>query len=128
LPSHLTILIIRHAEKPDWPEVEKPDWPGPGLKANGSTDPNSLIVRGWQRAGAWSALFGAGLGGKDYPQPETIYAADPDPDPKKLAVGLAVGQRPYETIIPLKQRLNRKRPLGRTWGSGASTAAFVFLS
>jgi hypothetical protein len=100
LSNHLSILIIRHAEKPDWPEVEKPDWPGPGLKANGSTDPNSLVVRGWQRAGAWSALFGAGLGGLDYPQPETIYAADPDWNPN-CPKKLAVGQRPYETIISL---------------------------
>jgi hypothetical protein len=99
-----TILIIRHAEKPDWPDAQKPDWPGPGLKPDGSADPNSLVVRGWQRAGAWSALFGAGLGGKDYPQPETIYAADPDP--KKTAPNVEVGQRPYETIIPLAQRLN----------------------
>jgi hypothetical protein len=103
LSNHLTILIIRHAEKPYeyWPGY----WPGPGLRPDGSADPNSLVVRGWQRAGAWSALFGAGLGGKDYPQPETIYASNPA-DPKKLAVGQSVGQREYQTIIPLSQRLN----------------------
>ena len=52
------------------------------------------------------AVADAGLGGKDYPQPETTYAADPDPDPKNSRVGLAVGQLLYETIILLKQRLN----------------------
>ncbi|HKI13800.1 MAG TPA: histidine phosphatase family protein, partial [Roseiarcus sp.] len=58
--SALTILIIRHAEKPG------ESWPGPGLTAEGAGDKKSLVVRGWQRAGSWSALFGAGLGGDDF--------------------------------------------------------------
>ena len=53
-------------------------WPGPGLTVNGVPDAKSLVVRGWQRAGSWSALFGAGLGGLDYPAPSVIYAADPN--------------------------------------------------
>ena len=69
--SALTILIIRHAEKPG------EAWPGPGLKPDGTPDKESLVIRGWQRAGSWAALFGAGLGGADYPQPAVIYAADP---------------------------------------------------
>ena len=69
--SALTILIIRHAEKPG------KSWPGPGLTAEGADDKKSLVVRGWQRAGSWSALFGAGLGGGDFPQPAVIYAANP---------------------------------------------------
>ncbi len=69
--SALTILIIRHAEKPG------ESWPGKGLTADEVTDKKSLVVRGWQRAGSWSALFGTGLGGSDYPQPAVIYAADP---------------------------------------------------
>jgi hypothetical protein len=68
--SALTLMIIRHAEKP------KEEWPGPGLTIEGSPDPKSLVIRGWQRAGAWSALFGAGLGGTDFPRPDVIYAAD----------------------------------------------------
>ena len=48
----LTLMIIRHAEKP------KGAWPGPGLTTKGEIDKKSLVIRGWQRAGAWSALFG----------------------------------------------------------------------
>jgi hypothetical protein len=87
----LTLLIIRHAEKPG------EDWPGPGLTSDGTPDPESLVIRGWQRAGAWTALFGAGLGGTDYPAPATIYASNPS--------GSGVSQRPFETISALAPRL-----------------------
>jgi hypothetical protein len=55
--SALTILIIRHAEKPDDPTAP---WPGPSFTENGKVDPDdkSLVIRGWQRAGSWAALFG----------------------------------------------------------------------
>jgi|ERR1700722_10303303 hypothetical protein len=93
--SALSVLIIRHAEKP------KENWPGPGLTSEGSVDQKSLVIRGWQRAGSWSALFGAGLGGEDYPQPSAIYAANPI-----AAGGSDPSQRPFETITPLASRLN----------------------
>jgi hypothetical protein len=93
----LTILIIRHAEKPG------ESWPGPGLTAEGADDKKSLVVRGWQRAGSWSALFGAGLGGGDFPQPAVIYAANPT-----AQTGDDPSQRPFETISPLAARLNLK--------------------
>jgi hypothetical protein len=92
----LTILIIRHAEKPG------EQWPGPGLTEDGVPDKASLVVRGWQRAGAWTALFGAGLGGVDYPAPQAIYAATPgtsdgsDDGPSR---------RPYETVYGSAPRL-----------------------
>ena len=90
----LTLLIIRHAEKP------KETWPGPGLSDQGVEDNKSLVIRGWQRAGAWAALFGAKLGGADFPAPAAIYAANPNSqngdDPSK---------RPFETISPLAARL-----------------------
>jgi hypothetical protein len=86
---NLTILIIRHAEKPD------EAWPGPGLTPDGSEDDKSLVIRGWQRAGAWSALFGAEFGGSDYPRPDKIYAANPD------ATSGRTSHRPFETITPL---------------------------
>lgn len=96
--SALTLMIIRHGEKPGGA------WPGPGLTPAGVPDPNSLVVRGWQRAGSWAALFGAGLGGGDYPSPAVIYAANPaqaggpaDSEPS---------QRPFETITPLADRLS----------------------
>jgi hypothetical protein len=103
--SALTILIIRHAEKPG------EAWPGPGLKPDGTIDSKSLVVRGWQRAGAWSALFGAGLGGEDFPQPTAIYALNPN-----ATASEDPSQRPVETIMPLAARLMLtaifKYPLG----------------
>jgi hypothetical protein len=92
--SALTILIIRHAEKPG------EFWPGSGLTLEGIIDEKSLVIRGWQRAGSWSALFAAGLGGLDYPAPSVIYAADPN-----ATTGDEPSQRPYETVIPLAARL-----------------------
>jgi hypothetical protein len=92
--SALTILIIRHAEKPG------ESWPGSGLTPDGVPDKKSLVIRGWQRAGSWSALFGAGLGGLDYPAPSVIYASDPN-----ATTGDEPSQRPYETVIPLAARL-----------------------
>jgi hypothetical protein len=87
----LSLLIIRHAEKPE------ENWPGPGLTADGTPDKESLVIRGWQRAGAWAALFGSGVGGADYPVPAAIYAANP--------AGVGVSQRPFETITALAPRL-----------------------
>jgi broad specificity phosphatase PhoE len=93
-PSPLTILIIRHAEKTG--EV----WPGPGLTREGKEDYKSLVIRGWERAGAWSALFGTSLGADAYPRPSAIYAANPE------AVSLdETSQRPFQTVIALSERL-----------------------
>jgi hypothetical protein len=104
--SELTVLVIRHAEKPDR------DWPGPGLTADGEKDKKSLVIRGWQRAGAWAVLFGPRRdAGGTYPVPTRIYAADPadgeDGEPS---------QRPFETIKPLANRL-RLTPITH-WGYG----------
>jgi hypothetical protein len=53
------------------------------------------FARGWQRAGSWSALLGAGLGGSDFPRPALIYAANPEGP-----AGDEPSQRPFETIVP----------------------------
>ena len=91
----LTIFIIRHAEKPG------ESWPGPGFMDNGVSDTESLVIRGWQRAGAWASLFGAGLSDKDYLAPQVIYAATPggNNDPNK-----GPSRRPAETISALAAR------------------------
>jgi hypothetical protein len=95
--STLTILIIRHAEKPG------ESWPGEGLTADEVKDTKSLVIRGWQRAGSWSALFGSSLGDSDYLQPGEIYAADPASES-----GEEPSQRPSETVSPLADRLGLK--------------------
>jgi hypothetical protein len=92
----LTLFVIRHAEK------QGEDWPGPGLTEEGEEDPDSLVIRGWQRAGAWAALFSAGHGGSDYLAPTVIFAAKPGKTDK---LDQGVSRRPYETIIPLAARL-----------------------
>jgi hypothetical protein len=93
-PSPLTIFIIRHAEKHG--EI----WPGPGLTREGETDDKSLVIRGWQRAGAWAAQFGAPLGAGDFSRPSAIYAASPEADSLD-----ETSQRPFQTVIPLSERL-----------------------
>ncbi len=107
----LTILIIRHAEKPDHPEQ------GPGFSERGDKDKESLIIRGWQRAGTWAALFGTGLGGSDYPIPDRIYAAAPGADG---AWDQGPSRRPYETVLPLAARLGK--PIDTAYAKEKSAA------
>jgi hypothetical protein len=95
--SALTVFIIRHAEKPD------DGLPGTGNDLNGKADPKSLIIPGWQRAGAWTVLFGSGALAADYPKPDVVYAADPkktNPDDGKKS------KRPFETALPTCERLH----------------------
>jgi hypothetical protein len=91
----LSVLIIRHAEKAGQ------KWPGPGLTPEGTEDEQSLVVRGWQRAGAWAALFAGEIRGADYPRPSMIYATDP-----AGTTGDEPSQRPFQTVIPVAERLN----------------------
>lgn len=95
----LTILIIRHAEKPDR------GWPGPGLTSQGVADNKSLVIRGWQRAGAWAAFFGAAPLKKGYPRPTVIYAANPDAPPND-DLDEEPSQRPFQTVDELAAHLN----------------------
>ncbi|QPF87623.1 histidine phosphatase family protein [Bradyrhizobium genosp. L] len=92
----LTLFIIRHAEKPG--DV----WPGPGFTDAGVSDTESLVIRGWQRAGAWTALFGTDLTKGDYAKPDVIYAAMPGTDPNQPP-----SSRPAETISALAARLKQ---------------------
>jgi broad specificity phosphatase PhoE len=88
-----TIMIIRHAEKPD---AGKPQ----GVTVDGATDQHSLVVAGWARAGALVGLFAPG---HDAPpagllRPDAVYAG---------FGGASDGLRPLQTVVPLAARLRQ---------------------
>jgi hypothetical protein len=104
--STLTLLIIRHAEKPG------EGFPGNGFTEEGQDDDKSLVIRGWQRAGSWATLFGSGRGGDDYPTPTCIYAATPGD-----RANHGPSRRPAETVSPLAAKLGLRVIL--EYGQGA---------
>jgi len=84
------IMIIRHAEKPPKHGGEPLDVQQDGEPGNGK----SLIVTGWQRAGALNAFFAPYQAKPANPAivtPDYIYAACPTSE----------SQRPSETVTPL---------------------------
>jgi len=101
-----TILLIRHAEKPDGQNQ--------GVNVLGVNDPESLIPQGWQRAGALAVFFGVQSG---LPVPDQIYVAAPDKE--KVAPHVKLGSksnRPLETVTPLAAKL-KKEPI-QTFSKG----------
>jgi len=118
--SDLTLYIIRHAEKPD------EDWPGHGFTIDGQEDKESLVIRGWQRAGAWAAFFGKSVTHQNALSPQQVFAATPGA-PDHLNHGPS--RRPAETATPLAQQL--KLGLDTTYGKGQEAelvAALLKLS
>src|SRR6478672_1370929 len=91
-----TVILIRHAEKPGG------DWPGPGLTEDGIEDPASLVIRGWQRAGALTVLFSDA---SHMMRPDRIYASG---ILKQDGTG-SHSKRPLQTIGPLAQSLPKDR-------------------
>jgi hypothetical protein len=121
--AHQTVLIIRHAEKPD-PHGDV------GVDPNGAANHLSLTPLGWQRAGAWAELFAPSLGQQSLlPTPQTVFASAP-----KSHADVAAGQggsassRPLETISPLASKLGVKIDLRFDEGSEADLAAAVAQS
>jgi hypothetical protein len=96
------IMIIRHAEKPDDNNNTNDPGNGPpyGVQADGTQDRDSLVVQGWQRAGALAALFAPSGGPFQNPElatPRFLYAT---------GVGHhSESKRPQETITPLSAKL-----------------------
>ena len=88
-----TVIFIRHAEKPDG------DLPGPGLTEEGIEDPESLVVRGWQRAGGLALLLSGSSGALS--RPDRIYASGVE---KKDGTG-SRSKRPLQTVAPLGRKL-----------------------
>lgn len=102
------IMIIRHAEKP----LENP--PTSGVEINGTQNQDSLIVQGWQRAGALVTLFAPARGPLQDPHlatPQFIYAAkvSKSSDPKKGSASSdpEEGNRPQQTVKPLIDQLQK---------------------
>ena len=90
----MTIIVIRHAEKPIGPA------PPHGVTVDGVTDPESLLPRGWQRAGALVGFFVApdgGPGTSGLPVPTHLFASQVGPN--------SSSRRPLETLQPLADRL-----------------------
>src|SRR5258707_13707115 len=95
-----TILIIRHAEKPE---------PGGdnAVDGTGASDSKSLTPRGWQRAGVWAELFAPSLRRKpELPRPTAVFASAPAHHAEIAAgKGGSKSRRPLETVSPLSAKL-----------------------
>jgi broad specificity phosphatase PhoE len=113
------IMLIRHAEKP-LDSIQ-------GVDANGTDDPESLTVRGWQRAGALARFFAplsAQFQHAGIAQPQFLFASGPvDKKQKKEAGDGSKSQRPLETITPLSQLLDIQPNLGFVEGQETEVAA-----
>lgn len=99
------IMIIRHAEKPADKGAPK------GVNVDGDGDDESLVPRGWQRAGALACLFAPARGPLQAPglsTPQTIFAAGTGHHSHSL--------RPKETVTPLADKLGVT--LDTTWLKG----------
>lgn len=94
VPTTTKIMIIRHAEKP--PASGKPL----GVTADGDQDAESLIIQGWQRAGALACFFAPTHGplqNAELSTPKFLFASE-----SKSGAG---SMRPIETITPLSRKL-----------------------
>jgi hypothetical protein len=94
------IMIIRHGEKP--PKHAGKSDPIDVQENGQSGNGNSLIVIGWQRAGALNAFFApykAKPANSEISTPDCIYAASPTNE----------SQRPWETVTPLAAWLGYKQ-------------------
>jgi hypothetical protein len=97
------VIVIRHAEKP----TARPK--RHGVREDGTSDKESLSVRGWQHAGSLAAVFTGAAEGV-LGRPNHIFAAGvgkkrvKSPDGKTRTVG-SHSRRPLETVTPMAARL-----------------------
>jgi hypothetical protein len=94
------VMLIRHGEKPipADPKAKPPTPAFNGIDVNGNPDDHSLIVQGWQRAGALIDLFTSSCG--PLPVPQFLFAPND--------FGNGTSKRPHETITPLSLKLGLK--------------------
>lgn len=94
-----TILIIRHAEKPDGVTATAVD-------VTGAPDSKSLTPTGWQRAGAWAELFMPSLNQRALRRPTALFASTLAEHQDDVNIGASKSRRPLETITPLAAKLD----------------------
>jgi len=106
LVSARQVIVIRHAQKPTSHPKHL------GVREDGTSDPESLTVRGWLHAGALAAVFG-GPGAHPVEahleRPNFIFAAGSGKkqviiNGKAVTVG-SHSRRPLETVTPTAERL-----------------------
>jgi broad specificity phosphatase PhoE len=85
-----TIMLIRHAEKPDADHQ--------GVDQKGKPSDHDLIVRGWQRAGALAHFF-------NNPDPKTPLIKTPGAIFATEPANGSDSKRPVETVTPTEQLL-----------------------
>lgn len=86
-----TLLMIRHGEKPASNYQ--------GIDEQGNANPNGLIPKGWERAGALVTLFA--------PNNATLTSTLPSPGALVAPKYPMPVHRPYLTLLPLSQRLGK---------------------
>jgi len=91
------IMLIRHGEKPTLAAA--------GVDAAGASDPNSLCVAGWQRAGALARYF-ATPAAAGITAPAALFASAYLKAKHGEIVADIKSMRAYETLSPLAARLN----------------------
>src|SRR6185503_2894251 len=111
------IMLVRHAEKPGIYGGKLCE----GVRSSGERDKDSLIVRGWQRAGALCTLFGSAriAASRGLAVPEHLYASDPD----KINDTGSKSRRPKETLSALSKLLGIETSLEFAKGEEPELAA-----
>lgn len=118
------IIVIRHAQKPTHAPKHI------GILEDGTADPESLTVHGWQHAGALAAVLGARASGAEdprTPRPDVIFAAGVGKKKVRIAgKEVEVGshsKRPLQTIAPLARALGLEPVTDHTKGEEAALVA-----
>ena len=106
------IMLIRHAEKPDGSAQ--------GIDADGVAGKESLIVQGWQRAGALVRFFAPADAQFQHPgiaRPTSLFASGAVSRKEKEGVG-SKSLRPEQTLTPLSQFLGSEVPFRLDFAEG----------
>jgi len=101
------IMVIRHAEKPGLYGGKTYYGVDECGTVSGAAGGKHLVTLGWERAGALITLFAPPNGPKPpLATPQFLFASDPDDKAGDDAGDEGPSQRPYETLIALKSKLN----------------------